>query len=148
MHHMEKMDAPLRTQAMLQFLTDDVLNTCEIEGERLNPDTVRASVARHLGMETDLQAEADPHVDGIVSIVLDATTNHAKPLTKERLFAWHDALFPTSYSVISTTHTGNTESWRDEMTDPMQVVSGPIGQQTIHYEAPPANRLNDEMASL
>lgn len=147
-HHMEKMDAPLRQQSMLQFLTDDVLNTSEIEGERLNPDTVRASIARHLGIETGTQPPADQHVDGIVSIVIDATTNFAKPLTQQRLFSWHDALFPTSYSVISTTHTGNTESWRDAETDPMQVVSGPIGQQTIHYEAPPANRLNEEMASF
>jgi Fic family protein len=144
-HHTEKMNASARKQAMLQFFTDDVLNTSQIEGEQLNPDTVRASIARHLGMDIDLPIPADKQIDGIVSMVVDATTNYAKPLTSERLFNWHDALFPTSYSIISTI---NTESWRNDATGPMKVVSGPIEKQTIHFEAPPAQRVNEEMMSF
>ena len=127
---------------MLQFFTDDVLNTSEIEGERLCPEPVRASVARHLGIDIGINTPADKQVDGIVSMVIDATKNYAKPLTPERLFSWHDALFPASYSIIATI---NAEGWRNDVTGPMQVVSGPIGQQNVHFEAPPARRLDEEM---
>jgi Fic family protein len=141
-HRTEKQPASARTQAMLQFLTDDVLSTSQIEGERLNQEAVRASIAHHLGIDIGIQFAADQQIDGIVSMVVDATINYTKPLTPKRLFSWHDALFPTSYSIISTI---NTESWRNDITGPMQVVSGPIDRQTIHFEAPPAQRINEEM---
>lgn len=144
-HHIEKLSPPLRKQVTLQFLTKDVLSTSLIEGEGLNSDAVHASVARHLGMDADEDVPTDQQVDGIVSMVIDATINYSKSLTPERLFSWHDALFPTSYSIISTIH---TEGWRNDLTGPMQVVSGPIERHTIHFEAPPAQRLDEEMASF
>jgi Fic family protein len=133
----------LRDQASLAALTDDVLKTSEIEGEHLNVASVRSSIARRLGVEIGSLAPADRHVEGVVDMVLDATINSASPLTQERLFGWHAALFPTGYSGLSKIGTG---TWRDDAHGPMQVVSGPIGRQRVHYEAPPAQRLADEMA--
>ncbi|MGH8760839.1 MAG: Fic family protein, partial [Burkholderiales bacterium] len=131
----------LRDQATLQVLTEDVLKTSEIEGERLNPDAVRSSIARRLGVDIGALAPADRNVDGVVDMVLDACGQYAKPLTRERLFGWHAALFPTGYSGLSRIHTG---AWRDDATGPMQVVSGPVGRQKVHYEAPPADRMESE----
>lgn len=131
----------LRDQATLRVLTEDVLKTSEIEGEKLNPDTVRSSIARRLGVDIGALAPVDRHVEGVVDMVLDATTQHAEPLTQERLFGWHAALFPTGYSGLVQIQTG---TWRDDATGPMQVVSGPVGRQKVHYEAPPANRLEPE----
>lgn len=142
---MEGLGFELRDQATLQVLTEDVLKTSEIEGERLNPDAVRSSIARRLGVDIGALAPADRHVDGVVEMVLDATTQFAKPLTQERLFAWHAALFPTGYSGLSPIRTGN---WRDDAAGPMQVVSGPIGRQKVHYEAPPSNSLSAEMLNF
>ncbi len=139
---MEGLGFELRDQATLRILTEDVLKTSEIEGERLNPDAVRSSIARRLGVDIGALAPADRHVDGVVEMVLDATTQFAKPLTQERLFAWHAALFPTGYSGLSLIRTGK---WRDDATGAMQVVSGPIGRQKVHYEAPPAHSLGAEM---
>ena len=131
----------LRDQATLRILTEDVLKTSEIEGERLNPDAVRSSIARRLGVDIGALAPADRHVDGVVEMVLDATAQHARPLTAERLFGWHAALFPTGYSGLASIRVG---AWRNDATGPMQVVSGPIGRQKVHYEAPPAPRLDGE----
>ena len=135
----------LRGQANLRVLTEDVLKTSEIEGERLNPDTVRSSIARRLGVDIGALAPPDRSVDGVVEMVLDATGRYAQPLTSERLFGWHAALFPTGYSGMARIRAG---AWRDDASGPMQVVSGPIDRQTVHYEAPPASRLEAEMADF
>ena len=135
----------LRDQATLQVLTEDVLKTSEIEGERLNPDTVRSSIARRLGVDIGALAPADRHVDGVVDMVLDATGHFNQPLTAKRLFGWHAALFPTGYSGLVRTRTGG---WRDDASGPMQVVSGPVGRQKVHYEAPPAPLLDAEMSDF
>jgi Fic family protein len=139
---MEGLGFVLRNQATLQVLTEDVLKTSEIEGQQLNPDTVRSSIARRLGVDTGALVSADRHVDGLVEMVLDATGGFANSLTRERLFGWHAALFPTGYSGLAKIKIGD---WRDDSDGPMQVVSGPIGRQKIHYEAPPAARLQEEM---
>ncbi|MCL2657193.1 MAG: Fic family protein [Betaproteobacteria bacterium] len=133
----------LRAEASLAALTDDVLKTSEIEGEHLNVASVRSSIARRLGVDIGSLAPVDRHVEGVVEMVLDATANSAMPLTTERLFGWHAALFPTGYSGLSKITTG---SWRDDAHGPMQVVSGPMGRQKVHYEAPPAERLPEELA--
>ena len=140
---MTELGMPQRDAATLRVLTDDVLKTSEIEGEQLNPDTVRSSIARRLGLDIGALAPADRHVDGVVEMVLDATGAHAQPLTRERLFGWHAALFPTGYSGLAPIRTG---AWRDDAAGPMQVVSGPVGRRKVHFEAPPAQRLEAEMA--
>jgi Fic family protein len=132
----------LRDEASLAALTDDVLKTSEIEGEHLNAASVRSSLARRLGVDVGALAPDDRHVEGVVEMVLDATTRSANPLTAERLFGWHAALFPTGYSGLSRIVTG---AWRDDAHGPMQVVSGPVGRQKVHYEAPPAERLPAEL---
>jgi Fic family protein len=133
----------LRDQATLRVLTEDVLKTSEIEGEQLNPDSVRSSIARRLGVDIGALAPSDRHVEGIVDVVLDATQRHPSPLTTERLLGWHAAMFPTGYSGLSKIRVGH---WRDDSHGPMQVVSGPLHRQRVHYEAPPAQRLELEMA--
>lgn len=135
----------LRQDASLAALTDDVLKTSEIEGEHLNVASVRSSIARRMGVDIGSIAPVDRHVEGIVEVVLDATANSAEKLTVDRLFGWHAALFPTGYSGLSEITTG---SWRNDMNGPMQVVSGAIGRQKIHYVAPPANRLPIEMSKF
>lgn len=134
---------PLRDQASLTALTDEVLKTSAIEGEALNPASVRSSIARRLGVDIGALAPSDRHVDGVVDMVLDATSRAAEPLTEARLFGWHAALFPTGFSGLAPITTGD---WRDDAQGPMQVVSGPLGRQRVHYEAPPAARLPAEMA--
>jgi Fic family protein len=135
----------LRDQATLRILTEDVLKTSEIEGEKLNPDSVRSSIARRLGVDVGALAPVDRYVDGVVEMVLDATQGHNTPLTQERLFGWHAAMFPSGYSGITKILVGQ---WRDDARGPMQVVSGPIHKRKIHYEAPPAHRLNTEMVDF
>lgn len=142
---MDGLGFALRDQATLQVLTEDVLKTSEIEGQQLNPDAVRSSIARRLGVDIGALAPPDRHVDGVVEMVLDATKGFANPLTRERLFGWHAALFPTGYSGLAQIRIG---AWRDDAAGPMQVVSGPIGRQKIHYEAPPAERLEAEMGAF
>mgnify|MGYP006276774079 CR=1 FL=1 len=132
----------LRDQATLRVLTEDVLKTSEIEGETLNPDSVRSSIARRLGVDIGALAPTDRQVDAVVDMVLDATQRHQEPLTAERLFGWHAALFPTGYSGLTKIRIGQ---WRDDMQGPMQVVSGAIHRQKVHYEAPPAHLLDAEM---
>ncbi len=135
----------LREQASLSALTEDVIKTSEIEGEQLQAASVRSSVARRLGIDIGALAPADRHADGVVDMVLDATTNCQAPLTQERLLGWHAALFPTGYSGLTRIQVG---AWRTDSTGPMQVVSGAIGnpeRQRVHFEAPPADRLAFEM---
>jgi Fic family protein len=134
--------ANLQSQASLVALTDDVLKTSEIEGERLSADSVRSSIARRLGVDIGALAPVDRNVEGVVEMVLDATLHCAAPLTTERLFGWHAALFPTGFSGMSRINVGG---WRDDASGAMQVVSGPIGRQRVHFEAPPAARLDGEM---
>lgn len=131
----------LRDQASLAALTEDVVKTSEIEGESLNVESVRSSIARRLGVDIGALAPVDRHVEGVVEMVLDATANSRAPVTKERLFGWHAALFPTGYSGLSKINVG---TWRDDASGPMQVVSGPIGRRRVHFEAPPAERLDLE----
>ncbi len=131
----------LREQASLAALTEDVVKTSEIEGEQLNVASVRSSIARRLGVAIGALAPVDRHVEGVVEMVLDATANYHAPVSKERLFGWHAALFPTGYSGLSKITIG---AWRDDISGPMQVVSGPLGRQRVHFEAPPAERLEAE----
>jgi Fic family protein len=135
----------LRDQASLAALTEDVVKTSEIEGEQLNVASVRSSIARRLGVDIGALAPVDRHVEGVVEMVLDATANCDAPVTRERLFGWHAALFPTGYSGLSKIAIG---AWRDDASGPMQVVSGPIGRQRVHFEAPPADRLEREASTF
>jgi Fic family protein len=132
----------LRDEASLAALTDDVIKTSEIEGEHLSVASVRSYIARRLGVDIGSLAPADRHVEGVVDMVFAATVNSAQPLTMERLFGWHAALFPTGYSGLAKITTGG---WRDDAHGPMQVVSGPLGRQKVHYEAPAADRLPAEL---
>lgn len=132
----------LRDQTSLATLTDDVIKTSEIEGEHLKVGSVRSSIARRLGVDIGALAPVDRHVEGVVEMVLDATLNCHKPITDNRLFGWHAALFPTGYSGMSKITVG---AWRDDANGPMQVVSGPLTRQRVHFEAPPANSLDMEM---
>jgi len=131
----------LRDQASLLTLTEDVIKTSEIEGEQLNVESVRSSVARRLGVDIGALAPVDRHVEGVVDMVLDATANCKGAVTRDRLFGWHAALFPTGYSGLVRINVGG---WRDDATGPMQVVSGPPGRQRVHFEAPPADSLPSE----
>ena len=135
----------LRDQASLATLTEDVVRTSEIEGEHLDADSVRSSIARRLGVDIGAVAPVDRHVEGVVEMVLDATARCEAPLSRERLFGWHAALFPAGYSGLSAIRVGQ---WRDDAQGPMQVVSGPLHRQTVHYEAPPALQLDAEMADF
>ena len=139
---MEVLGFDLRSEAHLRTLTEDVIKSSEIEGETLARDQVRSSIARRLGMDVGGLVLADRDVEGVVEMMLDATGNYAETLTEERLFAWHASLFPTGRSGMSKIRVGN---WRDGSSDPMQVVSGPIGREKVHYEAPPAWRVPGEM---
>ncbi len=129
-------------EATLKILTQDVLKTSEIEGEKLDADQVRSSIASRLGIDTGLSLQVSQDVDGIVEIMLDATRNYNVPLTKERLWEWHAKLFPRGRTWMNRIIIGR---WRDESGGLMQVVSGPIGHETVHYEAPSFERLEEEM---
>jgi Fic family protein len=139
---MEGLGFQIRQDADLQTVTADVLKSSEIEGEQLDAAQVRSSVARRLGLEVGHLPDRDRNVEGIVEMMLDATRGYERPLTVERLFDWHAALFPTARSGMRRIRVG---AWRDDNSGPMQVVSGPIGRQKIHYEAPAALRIPDEM---
>lgn len=139
---MEGMGFELRSEANLRTLTEDVVKSSEIEGENLGRDQVRSSIARRLGMDIGGLVPTDRAVEGIVEMTLDATGNYAAPLDKERLFAWHAALFPTGRSGMRRVRVAK---WRDDGHGPMQVVSGPVGREKVHYRAPPASRVPAEM---
>jgi Fic family protein len=140
--YMEALGFNLRREAILETLTVDVIKTSEIEGEKLDTEEVRSSIARRLGVEIGALKKTDRNVDGIVELMLDATTNYKQPLTAERLFGWHTSLFPTGRSGMSNITVG---AWREDRTGPMEVVSGAIGRERVHYEAPAAARLDAEM---
>ncbi len=139
---MEGLGFQLRTEAVLDTLTEDVLKSSEIEGEKLDRDQVRSSIARRLGIDIAGVTIADRNVEGVVEMMLDATQHYDEPLTAQRLFDWHAALFPTGRSGMSRINVG---AWRDDKKGLMQVVSGPIGKERVHYEAPVAARLRGEM---
>ncbi len=140
---MEALGFEMRSEASLRMLTEDVVKTNEIEGEILAPDQVRSSIANRLGLDIGGLPAADRNVDGAVEMAPDATRNYAEPLTEERLFSWHAALFPTGRSGMRRIRVGQ---WRDDANGPMEVVSAPIGRQRVHYTAPPAERLGDEIS--
>jgi Fic family protein len=135
----------LQQEAVLETLTKDVLKTSEIEGEKLDAEQVRSSVARRLGLDIGGLKPADRNVDGVVEMMLDATRRYDRPLTDERVFGWHAALFPTGRSGMTKIKTG---AWRAESAGPMQVVSGAVGREKVHFEAPKADRLKKEMVSF
>ena len=139
---MEGLGFQLRAEAVLNTLTEDVLKSSEIEGEKLDRDQVRSSIARRLGLDIGGLVPSDRNVEGVVEMMLDATQRYSEPLTGRRLFAWHAALFPTGHSGMSKIRVG---AWRDDAKGPMQVVSGPIGRERVHYQAPAADRVRDEM---
>lgn len=135
----------MRSEAVLATLTEDVLKSSEIEGEHLDKDQVRSSIARRLGMDIGGLVPADRNVEGVVEMMLDATQNYGAPLTADRLFAWHAAMFPTGRSGMGRITAG---AWRRDEDGPMQVVSGPIGRERVHYEAPSAATLDREMKAF
>jgi Fic family protein len=143
--HMEALGFNLRREAVLQTLTADVLKSSEIEGEKLDAEQVRSSIARRLGMDIGALTPADRNVEGIVEMMLDATRRFDQPLTAERLFSWHASLFPTGRSGMTKIRAGD---WRDDSTGPMEVVSGPVGKEHVHFQAPPAKRLDGEMRAF
>ncbi len=141
--NMERMGFGLQAEANLQMLTSDVLKSSEIEGELLDAEQVRSSIARRLGMDIAGLVPSDRHVEGIVEMMLDATQHFEEPLTEQRLFNWHAALFPTGRSGMHKIVIG---AWRNNPPhDPMQVVSGAAGKEKIHYEAPAAELLPGEV---
>lgn len=139
---MEALGFSLRAEAVLQTLTLDILKSSEIEGEILDLHQVRSSIARRLGMDIAGLVSSDRNVDGVVEMMLDASRNFDKPLTKNRLFGWHASLFPTGRSGM---HKITVGTWRKDTHGSMKVVSGPLGRERVHFEAPQAERLNREM---
>jgi len=140
---MREMGFEVRQQSRAEVLIAETLKTSEIEGEHLDPDSVRSSVVRRLGLPTaGLTPRGDEHADGVIDTLLDATLNHEQALTAGRMLGWHAALFPTGYSGL---HKIRVAAWREDRDGPMRVVSDPIGREKVHYEAPPANRLDSEM---
>ncbi len=142
---MESLGFALRNEAVLHTLTEDVLKSSEIEGEVLDKEQVRSSIARRLGMDIGGLTPADRYVEGVVEMMLDATQKFDAPLTQGRLFAWHASLFPTGRSGMTKIKVGG---WRDDNSGPMQVVSGAIGHERVHYEAPSAKRLRQDMRAF
>lgn len=139
---MEQLGFEIRQEASLGTLTNDVVKSSAIEGEALDSEEVRSSLAKKLGIDIGGFKPTGRDVEGIVEIMLDATQNYAAPLTSERLFDWHAALFPTGRSGIRKITVG---AWRPESAGAMQVISGPYGKEHVHYEAPEAARLDEEM---
>ncbi len=142
---MEELGFRLQQEAVLKTLTEDVIRSSEIEGEHLDTDQVRSSIARRLGMDIGGLKSADRNVEGIVEMMLDATRNYQQPLSSKRFFDWHSALFPTGRSGMRQIRVG---AWRDDHDGPMQVLSGPVGRERIHFEAPVAPKLESEMKSF
>jgi Fic family protein len=142
---MDGLGFPLRSRASLESLSEEILKSSEIEGEHLDKAQVRSSIARRLGVDIGALTPADRNVEGVVEMMLDATEHFDKPLTKRRLFGWHAALFPTGYSGMLKITVG---AWREDEAGPMQVVSGPLGRQRVHYEAPAATRVAEEMTAF
>lgn len=139
---MEALGFNLQNEAYIETLSQDVIKSSEIEGEMLDNDQVRSSIARKLGVEMSGLVESDRHVDGVVEMMLDATRNFDQELTEDRLFGWHAALFPSGRSGMSKIVVGD---WRKDTKGPMRVVSGPAGRERVHFQAPPAERIPGEM---
>ena len=139
---MAELGFELKQNAELEVLTEEVTKSSEIEGEVLDAASVRSSIARRLQIPDNRPRSADRATEGVVEMMLDATQNYRQPLTVERLFGWQAGLFPTGYSGMHPVITG---AWRDDAKGPMQVVSGAMGRERVHYEAPPASRLPEEM---
>lgn len=139
---MEGLGFSLRQEASLQSMTEEVVKSSAIEGEALDEEQVRSSIARRLGIEAAGLASAERDVEGVVDMMLDATQHFGRPLDDERLFGWHAALFPTGRSGLTRIRVGG---WRDDTHGPMQVVSGAIGRERVHFEAPAAGRVEQEM---
>jgi Fic family protein len=142
---MESLGFEFQREAVLQTLTTDVIKSSEIEGEKLDANQVRSSIARRLGMDIAGLKPSDRHVEGVVEMMLDATRQYDQPLTSKRLFGWHASLFPTGYAGMIKIKVGR---WRDDKKGPMQVVSGPVGRERVHFEAPAAPRLVREMQAF
>jgi len=142
---MQALGFRLRDEAVLLTLTEDVVKSSEIEGEKLDWEEVRSSIARRLGMDVGGLKAADRNVEGAVEMMLDATRQYDQPLTEERLFGWHASLFPTARSGMRRIRVG---MWRDDKGGPMQVVSGAVGRERVHFDAPVAARLEREMAGF
>src|ERR1700682_3135587 len=142
---MEALGFNLRQEAVLQTLTTDVLKSSEIEGEKLDAEQVRSSIARRLGLDIGALKPADHNVEGVVEMMLDATRHYDQPLTTDRLFAWNSSLFPTVRSGMTRIKVG---AWRDDSTGPMEVVSGQGGHEHVHFKAPPEGRLDGEMQAF
>jgi Fic family protein len=139
---MKALGFKLINEAALEILTTEVIKSSEIEGQILNLDQVRSSIARRLGIEISGLVPSDRNVDGVVDMMLDATRNYNKSITADRLFGWHSALFPSGRSGMYKIIVG---SWRNDSTGPMQVVSGAMGKEKVHYQAPPAGAVRKEM---
>ena len=139
---MEALGFDLRAEASLAVLTSDVVKSSAIEGQVLNPEEVRSSIARRLGLDVAGLPRASRDVEGVVEMMLDATRKFRQPLTRKRMFAWHASLFPTGRSGM---HDITVGAWRPEEAGPMQVVSGPYGRERVRFEAPEADRLELEM---
>ena len=142
---MARLGFDLKLEAQVEALTEDVIKSSEIEGEIFDRDSVRSSIARRLGVPAAAVAPADRRTEGVVEMMHDATENYEAMLTPERLFGWQAALFPTGYSGMRRVKTG---AWRNDAEGPMQVGSGPIGRQRVHYQAPPAQQLYAEMQAF
>lgn len=142
---MESLGFDLQNEAVLNTLTLDITKSSEIEGEILDIQQVRSSIARKLGIDMPGIVYTERHIDGIVEMMLDATQNYFKPLTKDRLFGWHAALFPSGWSNL---YKITVADWRKDTTGPMQVVSGPMGKEKVHFEAPNSDRIEAEMAKF
>jgi len=140
---MRELGFEVQQQARAEVLIEEALKTSEIEGVGLDPRAVRSSVARRLGLPSaGLPEVNNPLADAVVEILLDATQNYGQKLSAKRLYGWHAALFPTGYSGM---HKIRVAAWRNDRKGPMQVVSGPMGREIVHYKAPPADRLKEEM---
>lgn len=139
---MEALGFDIQKSTTLEVITSDVLKSSLIEGENLNQQQVRSSIARRLGIEVVGTVPSERDVDGIVDMMLDATQNYEKPMSHERLYSWHAALFPSGYSGISKIKAGQ---YRDDKNGPMQVVSGRFGNEKVYYQAPDATIIGDEM---
>ncbi|WP_010179675.1 Fic family protein [Aquimarina agarilytica] len=142
---MESLGFDLQDEAVLNTITLEIVKSSEIEGEILDLEQVRSSVARRLGIELAGAIESERHIDGIVEMMLDATQRYDLPLTKNRLFGWHSSLFPTGWSNM---YKITVADWRKDTTGPMQVVSGAMGKEKVHFEAPKSDRIDSEIENL
>lgn len=142
---MESLGFQRQQKTLLTTLTEDVLKSSDIEGEKLSEEMVRSSIARRLGIDAGGLEEIDRNVEGVVEMMLDATVRYDEPLTRERILGWHASLFPAGRSGIKRVNVGR---WRGDADGPMQIVSGPVGRERVHYQAPGAKRLSREMRAF